>query len=180
MPLSKDSRRVEASTLTCFTSRWARLYMVFNAGGYFRTELQALVCGSFSVSLSSLMLNLFWTCGWSQYRGFSKTGVPLGCLYYFHTKVCSHMTSGGDLYHVGPSKLICETNRWTGPCVVQFLAEDYSKHTMILHLCGSGKYTSVLCFSIRGGDARVPAPSCTWGVEDFLERSLMCSVITGL
>ena len=84
------------------------------------------------------------------------------------------MTSGGDLYHVGPSKLICETNRWTGPCMVRLLAEDYSKHTMILHLCGSGKYTSVLCFIMRGGDARVPAQSRTWGVEGFLEHSLMC------
>ena len=90
------------------------------------------------------------------------------------------MTSVGDLYHVGPSKWICETNHWTGPCMMRFLPESYSKQTMILHLCGSGEYTSVLCFSIRGGDARVPAPSCTWGVEDFLERSLMCWVITGL
>ena len=77
---------------------------------YFRTELLALVWGSFSLSLPSLILNLFWTWGWSRYRGFSEIGVPLGCLYYFHTKVCSQMTSGGDLYHVGPSKLICETN----------------------------------------------------------------------
>ena len=152
---------------------------VFNAGGNFWTELQALVCGSFSVSLSPLMLNLFWTWGWSRYRGFSKIGVPLGWLYYFHTKVCSHMTSGGDVYHVGTSKLICETNWGTGPCVMRFLAEGYSEHTMILHLCGSEKYTSVFCFSVGGGDARVPAPSRTWGVEGFLERSL-CWVITGL
>ena len=89
---------------------------VFNAGGYFRTEPQALVCGSFSVWLSSLMLNLFSTWGWSRYGGFSKIGVPLGCFYYFHTKVCSQMT--WDLYHVGPSKLICETNQGTGPCVM--------------------------------------------------------------
>ena len=38
----------------------------------------------------------------------------------------------------------------------------------------------VLSFSVRGGDARVSAPSRTWGVEGFLERSLMCWVITGL
>ena len=37
-----------------------------------------------------------------------------------------------------------------------------------------------MCFNIRGGDARVTAPSRTWGVEGFLERSLMCWVITGL
>ena len=124
-------------------------------------ELQALVCGCFWMSLSSLMLNLFWNWGWSRYRGFSKT-------------------SSGDLYHVGTSKLICETNRWTSLCVMRFLPEGYSEQTMILHLCGSGKYISVLCFSISGGDARVPAPSRTWGVESFFEHSLMCWVITGL
>ena len=128
------------------------------------------------MSLSCLMLNLFWTWGCSRCRGFSKIGVPLGCLYYFHTKVCSHVTSGGYL----TSKLICETNRGTGPCVMRFLVEGYSEHTMILHLCRSGKYTSVLCFSIRGSDARVPVSSRTWGVEGFLERSLMCWIITGL
>ena len=58
--------------------------------------------------------------------------------------------------------------------------EGRSEQAIILDLCGSGKYTAVLCFSIRGGDARVPAPSRTWGVERFLERSLMCLVVTGL
>ena len=148
---------------------------VFNAGGYFRTELQTLVCGSFSVSLSSLMLDLmldFWGC--SQYRGFLKIGVPLRCLYYFHTKVCSHMASAGDLYHVGPSKLICETNQWAGPCLMQVLAEGYSEHTMILHLCGSGKCTSVLCFSIRGGDAR-SLPHLALGVWRVSWRVFWCA-----
>ena len=69
------------------------------------------------------------------------------------------MTSGGDLYHVGSSKLICETNRWTGPFVMRFLPEGHSEQTMILHLCGSGKYTAVLYFRIRGSDDRVPASS---------------------
>ena len=64
------------------------------------------------------------------------------------------MTSGSD---VRISKLICETNRWTGPCMMRFLPEGRSEQTVILHLCGSGKYTTVLCFSIGGGDARVPA-----------------------
>ena len=90
------------------------------------------------------------------------------------------MTSDGDLCHKGTSKLICEANRWTGPCVIRFLPEGSSEQTIVPHLCGSGKYTTVLSFSIVGGDARVPAPSHTWGVERFLERSLMCWVITGL
>ena len=80
---------------------------------------------------------------------FSKIGVSLGCLYYLHTKVCSQIISGGDLCHVGPSKLICETNRWTGPCVMRFSRQSFSEQNMILHLCESGKYTTVLCFSIR-------------------------------
>ena len=61
-------------------------------------------------------------------------GVSLRCLYYFHTKVYSQMTSGGGLCHVGPSKLICDTNRWTGHCVMRFLPEGRSEQTMILHL----------------------------------------------
>ena len=64
-------------------------------------------------------------------EGFLNTGVSLGCSYYFHTKACSQMTSGGDLCHVWTSKLICEINRWTGPCVMQFLLEGRSEHTMI-------------------------------------------------
>ena len=64
--------------------------------------------------------------------------------------------------------------------MTQFLPEGRSEQTMILHLCGSGKYATVLCFNIREGNARVPAASRTWGVEGFLERSLMCCLITGL
>ena len=63
---------------------------------------------------------------------------------------------------------------------MRFLPEGYSEQTVILHLGGSGKYTTVLCFSISGSDARVPAQSHIWGVEVFLEHSLMCQVITGL
>ena len=88
------------------------------------------------------------------------------------------MTSGGDLCHVGTSKLICETNRWTGPCVMRFLPEGHFEQTIILQLCVSGKYTTVFCFSIGGGDARVPAPSRTWGVERFLECSLSVLLTT--
>ena len=65
------------------------------------------------------------------------------------------MTSGGELCHVGTSKLICETNGWTGPCVMQFYPEGRSEQAIILHLCGGGKYTAVLCFSIGGGGARL-------------------------
>ena len=111
---------------------------------------------------------------------FSNIGVSLGCLYYFHTKVFLQTTSAGDMCHVGTSKLICEANRWTGSCVMWFLLEGRSEQTMIIHLRGSGEYTTVLCFSIRGGDPRVSAPSRTWSLEGFLEWPLMYWVITGL
>ena len=53
------------------------VYVVaFNAGGYFRTDRQALIYGDFLVSLSSSMPNLFWNWGWSGYRGvFEYMGV---------------------------------------------------------------------------------------------------------
>ena len=42
---------------------------------------------------------------------FSNIVVSLGCFHYFYSKVCSQMTSGGDLCHVGMSKSISETNQ---------------------------------------------------------------------
>ena len=90
------------------------------------------------------------------------------------------MTSGGDLCLVGTSKLICKANRWTVCCVMRLFPEGCSKQSMILHLCGSGEYTIVLCFSIRGDDGRVSAPFRTCSVEGFLERFVMCWVITVL
>ena len=44
-------------------------------------------------------------------RSFRIFGVSLGCCHYFYTKVCSWMTSGGDLYHARTSKLIRVANR---------------------------------------------------------------------
>ena len=79
---------------------------------------------------------------------FSNIKVSLWCIYYFHTRVCLQMASGGDLCHVETGKLICEADRWTRPCAMRFLPEGRSEQTVILHLCGSAKYTSVLCFSI--------------------------------
>ena len=42
-------------------------------------------------------------------EGFSNIGVSLGYSHYFYTKLCSQMSSGEDLCHVGTSKLISET-----------------------------------------------------------------------
>ena len=86
-------------------------------------------------------------------EGFSNIRVSLGCSHCFYTKVCSQMTSNGDLCHVGTSKLISETNRWTGPCMIQFLPK-VRWEAMLGHWCESGKYTTVLCFGIGRGDSR--------------------------
>ena len=49
------------------------------------------------------------------------------------------MTSGGDLCHVGMSKLISETNQQTGPCVIQFVPKGLYQKI----ISASGKYTIV-------------------------------------
>ena len=67
-----------------------------------------------------------------------------------------------------------------GPCMMRYLPEGVSEQAIILHLRGSGKYATALCFSIRSGDTRVPAPFRTWDMERFLERSLLWWVMTGL
>ena len=85
------------------------------------------------------------------------------------------MTFSGDLCHVGTSKLICKANRYFS-CVMRFLPKGRS----LYFICVGVENILVLCSSIRGDYARVPAPSRPWGVEGFLERSLMCWVITGL
>ena len=64
----------------------------------------------------------------------------LGCLYYFHTKLRLQITSGGNSYHIGISKLICETNRWTGCCVMSFLPKGCSEHNYVT----SRRYPSTL------------------------------------
>ena len=79
---------------------------VFNAGGYFRTDHHVLVCGSFSVSFSSSMLNLIWS--WDK---VSNIELSLGCLFhYFDIKVSWQQTFGGNLCHVVTSKLICQVS----------------------------------------------------------------------
>ena len=108
----------------------------------------------------------FWLGDGQDTEEFSNIGVSYGSSHYFYTKVCSQMTSGGDLCHAGTSKLISEPNQWTGPCKIQFLPEGRSE-TMLHHWCRSGKDTTVLCFGIGAGDARIPAPFHTWGVEGF-------------
>ena len=100
-------------------------------------------------------LALGWLWDGQNIERFSNIGVSLACLYCFHTNVCSQITSGGGLCYVGTSKLICEANRWTGSCVMRFLPKRCSEQTVILDLCGSGKYTTALRFRIRGGDETV-------------------------
>ena len=62
---------------------------------------------------------------------------------------------------------------------MQFLLEGRSE-TMLHYWCGNGKYATVLCFGIGGGNARVPASFHTFECGGFLEHSLMYRVIAGL
>ena len=103
---------METSTLTCLASQWAALYM-----------LQLLILeGIFERTVRSWFVETFWFHCHLQCQicfglgdgqdteGFSNIGVSLGCSHYFYTKVCSQMTSGGDLCHAGMSKLISDTD----------------------------------------------------------------------
>ena len=98
-----------------------------------------------------LILNLVWPWRWSEYLEVFEYRGLFGLFYYFHTRVCSQMTSRGDLCHIGTSKLLCKASQWTGSCVMRFLPEVCSEQTMILNGVKVEKYTTVLCFSTRRG-----------------------------
>ena len=143
----------------------------FNAWGYFQTDSQTLVFGSFSVLLSSSMLNLFWTWDWSGYGRVFKIEVSSECFYYFRTKICSQMTFGGNLCHVRIIKFICETNR-----LISVWCNFYQKvapNRLWYFTCMGVENILQSCFSMRRGNARVPAPSRIWVLKSFLEHSLM-------
>ena len=138
---------------------------------------------TFSITLTNLSLNL--TTKSTTYIRNPNTHCLWSNKYPFQSRkflmrLPLFTTSIGDLCHVRTSELISGANWGTVSCVMRFLPTGHSEQTMILHLSGSGKYTTVLCFSITGGVARVPAPSRTWSLHGFMEWSLMSCVITGL
>ena len=98
---------METSTLIYLASRWASLYMLWLSmlGGIF--ERTARYCFAEIVQCQIC----FGLGDGQDTEEFLNIGVSLGCCHYFYTKVCSRMTSGGDLYHVGTSKLISVANR---------------------------------------------------------------------
>ena len=49
-----------------------------------------------------------------------------------------------------------------------FTGRSFGDYAASLMREWNGKYTVFLCFGIRGGDARVPSPFHTWGVDGFL------------
>ena len=103
---------METGTLTCLASRWAGLCMSW----LFMLE------GIFKRTVRPGFAEIFWCHGHLQCQicfeledsqdteGFSNIRVPLGSSHCFCTRVCSQMTSGGDLCHVGTSKSISVTN----------------------------------------------------------------------
>ena len=81
--------------------------MSFNAGGYFPTGHQAMVWGDFCWCHCHLQCQIYFGLGDGlDTEEFSNIGVSLGYSHYFYTEVCSLMTTGGDLCHLGLSKLI--------------------------------------------------------------------------
>ena len=94
-------------------------------------------------------------------EGFWNIGVSLGCSYYFCTKVCSQMMEQVNWLVIQIYELV--------PAWYSFYREVVSRLWYII----SAGVESIpqSCFSIRGGDASVPAPFHTWSVEGF------CSVI---
>ena len=138
---------METSTLTCPASRWARLCMLWllMLVGIFERTVRHGFTKIFRCHCHLLCQICFGLGDDQDTQRFSNIGVSLVCSHYFYTKVCYQMTSGGDLCHVGASKLNSETNRWIDPCVIQFLPESRSG-TMLHHWPGNGKYTTVLCF----------------------------------
>ena len=46
------------------------------------------------------------TLTWGDWCTDLVCEVSLGCSHYFYTKLCSEVTSGGELCHLGTSKLI--------------------------------------------------------------------------
>ena len=96
------------------------------------------------------MLNLIWLWPWSEYREvFVHSGVFIIPILEY---VPQWFLVGTCVIQEPVSQ--CEISRWTGSCMIQFLLKGHSKQTMIHHFCGSGKYTAVSCFSIRGNVAR--------------------------
>ena len=84
----------------------------FNSGGYFRTDRQALIYGTFRCHCYLQCQICFGFVDGQDTEGFSNIQVSLGCSHYFYTKakVCYLMTSGGDMCHVGTSKVISKTD----------------------------------------------------------------------
>ena len=104
---------METSTLTCLVSRWASLYMLRLSilEGIFERTIRPWFAGMFWYHCDLQWQICFGHGDGQDTEGFSNIGVSLGCSHYFYTKVCSRMTSGGDLCHAGTSKLINDANR---------------------------------------------------------------------
>ena len=103
---------METSTLTCLASQWAGLYMLrlLMLEVVFERTVRPWFAESFRCHCHLQRRICFGLGDGQDTERFSNIGVPLGCFYYFYTKVCSQMTFGGDLCHVETSKLISETN----------------------------------------------------------------------
>ena len=90
---------------------WFVHVVAFHAGGIFERTVRPGFAEIFQCHCHLQCQICFGLGDGQDTEGFSDIGVSLGCCHYFYTKVCPPMTSCGDLYHVGTSKLISEANR---------------------------------------------------------------------
>ena len=103
---------METGTLTCLASRWAGLCMLslFMLEGILKRTVRPGFAKIFWCDCHLQCQICFGLEDGQDTEQFLNIGVPLGSSHCFCTKVCSQMTSGGDLCHVGTSKSISVTN----------------------------------------------------------------------
>ena len=104
-PFSGGPGREETNTLTCLASRWADFYMLwfFLLEGIFERTVRLGFAEIFQCNCH-LQCQICFGLGDGQHtEGPSNIWVSSGCSHYFYAKICSQMTSGGDLCHLGAS-----------------------------------------------------------------------------
>ena len=100
---------METSTLIWLASWWADLHMLclLMLEGIFQRAIRPWFGEIFCWCHCHLQCQIYFGLGDGlDTEEFSNIGVSLGYSHYLYTEVCSLMTTGGDLCHLGLSKLI--------------------------------------------------------------------------
>ena len=103
----------KTSTMTYLARQWASLYMLrlLILKGIFERTVRPWFVEAFRCHCHLQCQICFGLGDGQDTEGFLNIGVSLGCFHYSYTKIFSQMTSGGDLCHLGTSKLIIVTNQ---------------------------------------------------------------------